>query len=180
MVNKFHNDMDLGREIRKFYNLKGIHPTAVIGENVTIQEDVYIGPFCIIGFPAEWKGMEDKDCGVIIRKGTRITGHVTIDSGATRRTEIGEGCYLMKHSHVGHDARLEDGVTLSCGAKVGGHTIIGKGCNIGLNAVIHQKQTIAEGCMIGMGAVITKKTITSPCMKYVGNPAKCIGQNIKP
>lgn len=180
MVNLFHNDMDLGREVRKSYNMKGIHPTAVIGKNVTIEEGVYIGPFCIIGYPAEWKGMEENDCGVIIRKDTRITGHVTIDSGANRPTEIGENCYLMKHSHVGHDAILQDGVTLSCGAKVGGHTVIGKGCNIGLNAVIHQKQIIAEGCMIGMGSVITKKLITEAGMKYVGNPARCIGQNIKP
>ena len=172
--------MDLGREIRKLYNLKGIHPTAVIGENVTIEEDVYIGPFCIIGFPAEWKGMEDKDCGVIIRKGTRITGHVTIDSGATRRTEIGEGCYIMKHAYIGHDSNIKENVTICSGARFGGHTTIEKNCNIGLNASIHQKQTIAEGCMIGMGAVITKKTITEPYMKYVGNPARCIGKNIKP
>ena len=180
MVNLFHNDSDLGREVRKFYNVKGIHPTAVIGENVTIEDGVYIGPFCIIGFPAEWKGMEGKDCGVIIRKGTRITGHVTIDSGAIRPTEIGENCYLMKHCHIGHDSIIEQDVTISCGVKVGGHTIIRKGCNIGLNAVIHQKQIISENCMIGMGSVVTKKSIVDPGMKYVGNPIRCIGQNIKP
>jgi acetyltransferase-like isoleucine patch superfamily enzyme len=32
--------------------------------------------------------------------------------------------------------------------------------------------------MIGMGAVITKKLITTPYKKYVGNPAKCIGDNL--
>jgi len=155
-----------------------IHPTAIIGPNVIIEDDVYIGPYCIIGMPAEWKGKEHIDLGVTIGKGTRITGMVTIDSGAINRTQIGENCYLMKHSHVGHDAILSNGVTLSCGAKVGGHTIIGNNCNIGLNAVIHQKQIIAEGCMIGMGAVITKKFVTTPNMKYVGNPARLLGENI--
>jgi len=156
-----------------------IHPTAIIGNNVIIEEDVFIGPYCVIGMPPEWKGKEHIDHGVIIGKGTRITGMVTIDAGANNRTQIGENCYLMKHSHVGHDAILSNDVTLSCGAKIGGHTIIGTKCNIGLNAVIHQKQIIAEGCMIGMGAVITKKLITTPNMKYVGNPARLLGENIK-
>ena len=155
-----------------------IHPTAIIGENVTIEDEVYIGAYCIIGMPAEWKQHEHIDKGVLIGKGTRITGMVTIDSGVEHQTQIGANCYLMKHSHVGHDAILCDGVTLSCGAKVGGHTIIAKNCNIGLNAVIHQKQIIAQGCMIGMGAVITKKLITTAFKKYAGNPAKCIGENI--
>lgn len=155
-----------------------IHPTAIIGDNVTIEDDVYIGAYCVIGMPAEWKQHEHIDKGVLIGKGTRITGMVTIDSGVENKTQIGENCYLMKHSHVGHDAILCNDVTLSCGAKVGGHTIIGNKCNIGLNAVIHQKQIIAEGCMIGMGAVITKKLITTAFKKYAGNPAKCIGENI--
>lgn len=155
-----------------------IHPTAVIGPNVTIEDNVYIGPYCIIGMPAEWNGKEHIDKGVFIGKGTRITGIVTIDSGVEHQTQIGDNCYLMKHSHVGHDAILCEGVTLSCGAKIGGHTIIAKNCNIGLNAVIHQKQIIAEGCMIGMGSVITKRLNTIAFKKYAGNPAKCIGENI--
>jgi UDP-N-acetylglucosamine acyltransferase len=90
-----------------------IHSTALIGPNVIIEDDVYIGPYCIIGFPPEWKGKEDQDFGVLIKKGTRITGMVTVDSGAEKQTVIGENCYLMKHSHVGHDAQLRDNVTLS-------------------------------------------------------------------
>lgn len=156
-----------------------IDRTSVFGKNVIIEDNVYIGPYCIIGFPAEWKGYEKEDCGVIIRSGTRITGMVTIDSGGIRATEIGKDCYIMKHSHIGHDCKIGDSVTISCGAKVGGHTIIGKNTNIGLNAVIHQKQIIAENCMIGMGSVITKKLITVNGMKYAGNPARLIGENLK-
>jgi UDP-N-acetylglucosamine acyltransferase len=154
-----------------------IHPTAQIGKHVTIEDDVYIGPFCIIGFPAEWKGMEGIDKGVLIKSGSRLTGHVTVDSGAVRKTEIGKNCYLMKHSHVGHDCVIQDDVTISCGAKIGGHAIIGNGTNIGLNAVIHQRQQIAQGCMIGMGAVVTKGLETKENSKYVGNPARYLSKN---
>jgi UDP-N-acetylglucosamine acyltransferase len=154
-----------------------VHSTAVIGKNVTIEEDVYIGPYCVIGMPAEWKGKEDVDKGVLIKKGTRITGLVTIDSGVEKITTIGENCYLMKHSHVGHDAQLKDGVTLSCGAKIGGHSIIENNTNIGLNAVIHQKVTVPEGCMIGASAFVGKKSILKPFHKYAGVPVKELGTN---
>ena len=154
-----------------------IHPTAIIGDNVIIEDDVYIGPYCIIGFPPEWKGKEDKDFGVLIKKGTRITGMVTVDSGAEKQTVIGKNCYLMKHSHVGHDAQLQDSVTLSCGAKIGGHSIIGENTNIGLNAVIHQKVIVPEGCMIGASAFVGKKSILKPFYKYAGVPVKELGSN---
>lgn len=154
-----------------------IHPTAIIYPNVIIKENVKIGPYCIIGSPPEWKGHEKDNKGVIIDEGTIITGMVTIDGGGLYPTYIGKNCYIMKHAHVGHDCIIEDNVTISCGAKVGGHTIIGHHTNIGLNAVIHQKLKVPEGCMLGMGAVITKKLIMQPYSKYVGNPAKYLSPN---
>lgn len=154
-----------------------IHPTALIGNNVQIGDNVYIGAYCIIGAAPEWKGKETEDKGVIIHNGARLTGLVTVDAGAEKPTVIGENCYLMKHSHVGHDAQLGNGVTLSCGAKVGGHSVIGDNTNIGLNAVIHQKLTVPAGCMIGASAFIGKKTEMKPNAKYAGVPAKYIGEN---
>jgi UDP-N-acetylglucosamine acyltransferase len=154
-----------------------IHHTAVIYPNVIIEANVYIGPYCIIGAPAEWKGKEDDNGGVLIMEGTRLTGLVTVDSGTDKRTIIGKDCYLLKHSHVGHDAILSSGVTLSCGAKVGGHTIVRKNTNIGLNAVLHQKLDIPEGCMIGASSFVGKKSILKPFHKYAGVPVRELGKN---
>ena len=156
-----------------------IHPTAIIYDGVIVESDVYIGEYCIIGSPAEWNGRENNTGKVIIKSGTRITGLVTIDSGTDNTTIIGNNCYLMKHSHVGHDAQLMEGVTLSCGAKIGGHSIIGKNTNIGLNAVIHQKVEVPEGCMIGASGFVGKKSILKPFTKYAGVPVKEIGSNAR-
>jgi UDP-N-acetylglucosamine acyltransferase len=156
-----------------------IHPTALIAQNVTIGDNCHIGPYCIIGFPAEWKGKENESKGVIILDGVTLTGLVTIDAGVENMTIIGTDCYLMKHSHVGHDAVLYAGVTLSCGTKVGGHAEIGAFTNIGLNAVIHQRKIVPESCMIGMGAVITKGLEMKGGQKYVGNPARWLSKNVK-
>lgn len=169
-----------------------IHPTAVIGPNVVMGDNNYIGPFCIIGFPAEhkefWPVLMDNpgldmmftlQVGtVLIGSNNKFTGHITIDASTSLTpTVIGDNVWMLKHSHVGHDANIGDNVTISCGAKVGGHAIIGNGCNIGLNAVIHQRQEIREGCMIGMGAAVTKGLATEPFRKYAGVPAKDIGSN---
>lgn len=157
-----------------------IHPTAVIGENVEIGEGTYIGPFCIIGYPAEHKAYWDKPVGrVIIGKNCVITGHVTIDAGTNHPTIIGDNVWMLKHSHVGHDAIVESDCTISCGAKVGGHAVIHKKSNLGLNSCIHQWVIVPKGCMIGMNAAVTKKLEMEPYRKYAGVPAKDIGSNIR-
>jgi len=156
-----------------------IHHTAIIYSNVILGENVYIGPYCIIGSNPEWKGREQDNKGVIIQSGTTITGMVTIDGGAITPTEIGANCYIMKHVHIGHDAVIKDNVTISCGAKIGGHTTVDKNCNIGLNAVVHQKCYIPEGCMIGASAFVGKTSILKPFHKYAGVPVRELGPNIK-
>lgn len=181
-----------------------IHPTALIGPNVEIGDGNYIGPFCIIGYPAEhkefWPGMVQpvflESLGIVIGKITEpfpfvssgsvrignnnvITGHVTIDAGTEGITEIGDGNWFLKHSHLGHDAKIINGNTISCGVKIGGHCLIGSNVNLGLNSVIHQRKLVPDGVMIGMGAVVTKKTELNEGMKYAGNPARLLGPNVK-
>jgi len=64
---------------------KEIHPTAIISPDVEIEEDTYIGPFCII---------HDK---VRIKKGTRLISNVIIEG----TTEIGENCTIYPFTSIG-------------------------------------------------------------------------------
>ena len=177
-----------------------IHPTAIIGDNVILGDNNYIGPYCIIGDPAEHKkywGYEEvesitfnkkdwrtlkkikeikfKKGKVIIGDNNIITGLVTIDAGTEAITTIGDNCFIMKHAHIGHDCLIYSNVTISCGAKIGGHSVIKEYSNIGLNAVLHQFSVIEQGCMIGASAFI--KGATEEFSKYAGVPAKKIGSN---
>lgn len=156
-----------------------IHPTAIIGPNVKMGTGNYIGPYCIIGMPAEHKAFWGKKGHVIIGDNNTFTGLVTVDAGTTGPTKVGTNCWFLKHSHVGHDAYISDDVTISCGAKIGGHVVIFPNCNIGLNASIHQRQVILDGCMIGANAFVSKTLRTEPNRKYAGVPARDIGENIK-
>lgn len=167
-----------------------IHPTAIIGDNVELGDNNYIGPYCIIGDPAEhkkyWKyqrnvqnldnGMREVIKGqVIIGNNNIITGVVTIDAGTEAATVIMNDCFIMKHAHIGHDCVIENNVTISCGAKIGGHSFVNEKSNIGLNAVLHQFSHIKEGCMIGASAFF--KGESEPFTKYAGVPARKLGEN---
>lgn len=152
-----------------------IHPTAIIGDNVILGDNNYIGPYCIIGDPAEHKKYWPQQGKIKIGNGNIITGLVSIDAGTEDTTTIGNGCFIMKHAHIGHDCFIQDFVTISCGAKIGGHSVIKEYSNIGLNAVLHQFTTIERGCMIGASAFI--KGLTEEFTKYAGVPARKIGDN---
>jgi UDP-N-acetylglucosamine acyltransferase len=155
-----------------------IHPTAIIGDNVILGDNNYIGAFCIIGDPAEHKKYWGQEKGkVIIGNNNIVTGLVTIDAGTEVPTIIEDGCFIMKHAHIGHDCRIMNNVTISCGAKIGGHSIIGEGSNIGLNAVLHQFSIIKKGCMIGASAFFKGESEVE--MKYAGVPARKLGSNIR-
>ncbi|MFV1960007.1 MAG: UDP-3-O-(3-hydroxymyristoyl)glucosamine N-acyltransferase [Planctomycetota bacterium] len=81
----------------------GIHPTAVVGENVRVGEDVAIGPYVVIG----------RD--VRLGDGAVLHPHVVVYQGA----EIGCGSILHSFSVVREHVRLGAGVILQNGVVVG-------------------------------------------------------------
>jgi UDP-N-acetylglucosamine acyltransferase len=153
-----------------------IHRTSVIHPRVQIGKNVYIGPNCIIGFSAEIRNEPYHMGHVVIGDNVRIEFGVTIDSGSTNYTIIHQDVMIMKQVHIGHDAQIGEGCTLSPGSRIGGHAHIGKGTNVGMNAVIHQRVSIPEGCMIGMGAILPKNKNLQPYRKYI-HVAVDIGEN---
>lgn len=149
-----------------------IHSTAIIYPNVIIGKNVYIGAYCIIGAPAEniktWGDMNHK---VIIGDNTKITGHVTIDSGVESDTVIGSDCFIMKGTHIGHDCKIGDGTILSPHVLIGGYCSIGSGCKFGMGAIVRNRKTIPNEVTLGMGAVVTKSSELWSGGTFVGVPA---------
>lgn len=123
-----------------------IHPTSIIDKKASIDEDVFIGPFCTVGE------------GVSIKKGTRLVSHVVLEG----KTEIGGECTIYPFASIGlqpQDLKYKnEGTGLKIGAKnvireyttihrasVGGDrlTVVGDG-NF-LMAYVH----VAHDCQIG-------------------------------
>jgi UDP-N-acetylglucosamine acyltransferase len=66
--------------------------------------------------------------------------YVTIHRGTTEGSEtvVGEGCFLMGGTHLGHNVRLGSGVIIANNALLGGHVQIEDRVFIGGGSVFHQ------------------------------------------
>lgn len=180
----------------KMVNENHIHPTAIIGEGVwlgkgnkigayvVIQGKTFIGdnnvfePFCSIGNEPEHKDFfGKKNKGTYIGNNNVFREYVTINAGCFVPTMLGDNITMLRGSHVGHDSHIYDNCTISCNVLIGGHSLLGKGVNMGLGSICHQYSKIGSYSMIGMGSIITKKVNVQCFGTYVGSPAKYIKEN---
>lgn len=92
-------------------------------------------------------------------------------------TEIGDNCFLLPNSFVGHDSTLEAFVSVANNATVGGNVHVGRGVHIGSNATIREDVTIGEFSIVGMGSVVLNDV--PPNTIVAGNPAKIIKRTAK-
>ncbi|MEJ2182138.1 MAG: acyl-ACP--UDP-N-acetylglucosamine O-acyltransferase [Nitrospirota bacterium] len=128
-----------------------IHPTAIVQEGAFLDEDVSVGPYCIVG-PL-----------VRIGKGTRLHGNVVLEG----RTEIGRSCQLYPFSYLGQppqDLKYRDEDTaVTVGdrtiireyvtvhrASVGGDGVTRVGDDTFLMAYVH----VAHDCRVGGNVVM--------------------------
>ncbi len=177
-----------------------IHPTVkigpytIIGPEVVIEENVQIGSYCNIEYslikkntrifdsvcigtlPQDLKYKGEKT-QVIIGENCVIREFVTIHRGTTTKlTSIGNNCYLMAYSHIAHDCRVGNEVTIANGGTLAGHVCVEDGVNIGGLVAIHQFVRIGKLAMLGGGAMVSKDV--PPYVMVVGDRAELWGVNV--
>ena len=80
-----------------------------------------------------------------------IRENVTMNTGTEDGggvTEVGDRCFLMVGSHVGHDCKVGNDVTFANNVVLGGHVAIGDNVVFGGQAAVRQFVRIGEGAMI--------------------------------
>ena len=105
---------------------------------------------------------------VTIGEGTIICAHTII----TVNIEIGSHVIINLDCTVGHDAILEDFVTLYPSVNVSGITNIGHAVELGTGMQIIQGKRVGDYSVIGAGAVVVKDIPEK--FTAVGSPAKPI------
>lgn len=105
---------------------------------------------------------------VTIGEGTIICAHTII----TVNISIGKHVIINLDCTIGHDAVLDDFVTLYPSVNVSGTTNIGHCSELGTGMQIIQGKTVGEYAIVGAGAVVVKD-IPARCTA-VGSPAKPI------
>lgn len=133
-----------------------IGPHSFIGRMTVLGPDNRIGMCVQLGGDPQILGWTPVDSRVVIGKGNVIREYVSIhrakDSGG--ETIVGDGCFLMGSSHVGHDCRLGAQVVLANGALLAGHVEVGDNAFISGNCAIHQFVRIGRRVMVrGLTAI---------------------------
>ncbi|MEO1414072.1 MAG: acetyltransferase [Bacteroidota bacterium] len=134
----------LRRSITQVYEQSGFKFVKLIHPNVVYGEDLILGE------------------GTIICAGTVATVNV----------QIGRHCHINLQCTLGHDAILEDFVTLYPGVRMSGNVYVESEVEIGTGAIVLPGLKLGKGCVIGAGAVVTKDCEAGKT--YVGVPARAI------
>jgi len=129
------NNVEIGENVT-------IHPYVVIEGNVIIKNDVKIHPFSYIGNTPEHKYITASDDGVFIDEGATLFQHTTITMPTIRETHIGKRAFLMGGSHIGHDCKVMDDAIVGGNGMMAGHSILGEGAFLGDSATLHQQDTL--------------------------------------
>ena len=150
------------------------HPTAIIDPKAKLDDDVSVGPYCVIG------------SGVKIGSGTILESHVILKGN----TKLGKKNHLYQFSTVGDDSpdkkykgeatklvigdenQIREGVTIHRG------TVQEKGVTkIGNRNLLLAYSHVAHDCEIGDDVVLTNQAALAGAVK-VGNGAILAGYAI--
>jgi len=143
-----------------------VHGITVIGRRCKI------GPNSYVGLPPQhlkYDGQETRAIigdDVVIREGASVHRALKADDG--HATRIGDRCFLMGGSHVGHDCVLEEDVIIAHGAMLGGHCLVGNRTFIGGGAAIHQFVRIGRLVIIKGNEGITSDVPPFAAVRYDG------------
>ena len=121
---------------------RGLCPFTVVHPRAIIGPETTVGPGCIV------LG------GAHVSSSVTLARHVPVNYNAT----------------LGHDAALEEFVTVLPGANVAGAIHIRTGATIGSNACVLQGLTVGTGATVGAGAVVTRDV--PPAVVARGIPAR--------
>lgn len=156
----------------------------VIREHVVIRAGTVIGKGCVIdagtvlgGLPQDLSFDPKTPSGVIIGEHVTFREAVTINraTGEGQFTRIGNNCYFMATSHVGHDCIVGDNVVVANSVLLAGKVTVGSHSFIGGSAAIHQFCRVGESAMIG-GLARVAQDVPPYCMMAERN--ELVGLNL--
>ena len=124
----------------------------VIGDNVHIHSHVVLGDV-----PQIVNQKFDFVSGVVIGDNTVIREGVTVHRASTegQATKVGNNCFLMAFSHVGHDTKVGNSCILANQVLLAGCVVIQDHVFLSGGSMVHQFVHIGESAFVSGNAEIT-------------------------
>ena len=114
----------------------------------------------------------------VVHPSAKIGRNVKLGSGVvlcprvtlTCDIEVGSMSMINCHTSVGHDAKIEDWVTISAHCDLTGHTRVGEGAFLGSGSRLIPGTKVGAGAIVGAGSVVIRKVPEG--VSVFGNPAR--------
>lgn len=126
----------------------------VVRANCSVGEACEIDSFVAIGGQPQMRGSEPITAPVRIGDRVVMRESVTVNKPSKQdgETVVGDDCFFMANSHVGHDCKVGEAVTLANNVMLAGHVHVGGGTFFGGGAGIHQFVRVGCRAMVGGNA----------------------------
>lgn len=149
---------------------------AVLCDYTIIEDDVVVGPNCVIGHDAfYYKKKSDgyhrmHTCGrTVLKSRVEVGANTTIDRGVTGDTIIGEGTKIDNQVHIGHDTVVGKNCLFAAHVGIAGCVIIED------NVILWGQVGVTSDVTIGTGAVVQAQSGVARSLEggatYFGSPA---------
>ncbi len=153
---KIHEDVEIGPyaivedDVEIGAGVK-IWPHAYICNGTSIGENSQVHMGAVLGHVPQDLTFSQKKTRLNIGKRCVIREYATIHRSTHEEspTLIGDDCYLMAVSHIGHDCKIGSNVIIANCALLAGHVLVEDGVFISGNVVVHQFCRIGTLSIIG-------------------------------
>jgi UDP-N-acetylglucosamine acyltransferase len=152
-----------GTHVKSHSVLKG---HSILGANCQV------GPGAYVGMDPQHLKFDGSETSLIIGDNVvmreSVSIHRAFKPGAEHATRIGNGCFFMATSHVGHDCHVGNDVILANGTMLGGHVTVGDRAFIGGGTAIHQFCQVGRLVIMSGNEAISRDVPPFSALKYGG------------
>lgn len=139
---------------------------------VEIGKNNHIAPGAVIGGPPQDISYKAEPTRLIIGDNNVIREFSTMNIATSKghgATIIGNNCYFMAYSHVGHDCEIGNNVVVANNSHFGGHCVVEDNVVIGGVCAFNQFSKIGKNSFVAGSSIVNKDVL--PFSRAQGNYA---------
>lgn len=124
-----------------------------------IGENNHFCPGAVIGGAPQDVSYKNEPTKLIIGSNNIFREFTTVNLATSKgdgKTEIGNNCYFMAYTHVGHDCKVGNNVIIANNSHLGGHCEIEDGVTIGGVCAFNQFTKVGRGAFVAGSSVVNK------------------------